>query len=86
MTKYVIESVESKRPGYVNRWHKKVKGKHCTIERLECCYTAWFMIENLVESEEASRFHTSPVQEIRNETGAIIIETWNSIYKLKECK
>ena len=79
MTKYRITNVESKR-GDVNRWHRKVVGKTCVIERLERGAMAWFTVDGLRYEGKPALYRTSTVLEIR---GNLVIETENSVYILE---
>lgn len=79
---YMIESVVSKRPERPNKWHPLIVGKRCSIERLWLRMSCVLMIEGLVDWEENSRFHTTPVLEARDEGDKLIVETENSVYTL----
>lgn len=80
--RYRITSVESKRPGKVNKYHARITGKRCGIEYLTRQTVCWLWIEGLRECEEYTRFHTTPVLEIRGDDGVLTIETGNSVYTL----
>ncbi len=83
---YRIESVESKRPGHVNKWHKRVTGKRCTIECLMINWSATFRIEGLSPVSMSSLFYTSPVVKSWEKDDMLTIETVNSVYTLRmEC-
>lgn len=79
---YVIESVTSKHPERPNKWHPLLIGKRCFIERLWLRMSCVLVIEDLVDWEENSRFHTSPVLDARGEGDRLIVETENSVYTL----
>lgn len=86
MSKYVIVSVESKRPGHVNKWHERVTGKRCVVACLMLGWSATFRIEGLSPVASSTMFHTSPVVNVTAKDGVLTIETVNSVYMLKECK
>lgn len=79
---YRITGAESKRPGKVNKYHARMTGKRCAIEYLARQTVCWLWIEGLLEYEEYTHYHTTPVIEIRGEDGVLTIETENSIYTL----
>lgn len=83
MTKYRITSVESKHSDHVNRWHSKVVGKTCSVERLERGAMAWFTVDGLRYPDQSALYRTSPVLEIKYENAKIVIETQNSLYTLE---
>lgn len=84
MKEYIIESVESKRPDYWNRWHKRIMGKRCVITCLWLGESAVFRIEGLVPWASSTMFTTSPVEEATVKEGKLYIYTRNSVYVLEE--
>lgn len=87
MTKYVIESIESKRPGYKNRWYSRVIGKTCEIAPVDMVWGAYLLIYGVEGYDDSPMpYHTTPVLKTDEKDGVLTIKTMNSIYKLKECK
>lgn len=87
MTRYWIESVESKRPGHPNKWHERVTGKICTVETLDWCGMAYLLVEGIVNhryGDMLTRYRTSPVLKTEEKDGVLTIETENSVYVLRE--
>ena len=80
---YLIESIESKDPETVNRWHNRCVGKRCTVEFVEIDHEMQMRVENLKYSGGWTWFHTSPVVSIREDGGCLRVETWNSVYTLR---
>lgn len=83
---YRIVKVESKRPK-VNKWHKIVTGKLCTLESpLVVGEMGWLLIEGIARfdyGDMLTRFHTSPVVRTEEKAGVLTIETENSVYTLE---
>ena len=79
---YVISGIENKNPEKPNRYHERILGKRCAVERLEYLSRCWLWIEGMREWESWTHFHTSTVGEIRGEPGVLVFETTNSVYRL----
>lgn len=87
MTKYLIESIEPKRPDYKNKWYSRVIGKTCEIAFLEeSVWGAYLLIYGVVDYDYADmplRYRTTPVLKTEEKDGVLTIETVNSVYTLR---
>ena len=80
--RYVITSIENKRPEKPNRYHSRILGKRCGIEYLGPGSYCWLWIEGFRDYESYTRFHTSTVMETKSDPGVLVIETAHSVYTL----